>query len=169
MTKYLIACLLFISAYAHAQTTNDATGSKISVADAQKVLNHHNMARREVGVQPLTWSKELSAYAQQWADHLAATATFSHRPNNQYGENIFMGSSNYAPLDASEGWYSEKKDYTYGKFTGKGGTGHYTQMVWQNTTQVGVGVAISASGDIYVVANYAPAGNYIGEYPYQRQ
>ncbi|WP_262710301.1 CAP domain-containing protein [Mucilaginibacter psychrotolerans] len=46
---------------------------------------------------------------------------------------------------------------------------NYTQMVWQNTTQVGVGVAISASGDIYVVANYAPAGNYIVEYPYQRQ
>lgn len=142
------------------------TGSRISASDAKKILDHHNMARKEVGVPPLVWSKELAAFAQKWADHLASTKTFSHRPNNKNGENIFMGSGSYTPLDASLSWYGEVKDYKYGKFTGAGGVGHYTQMIWKNTTQIGVGVAISANGDIYVVANYSPAGNYIGEFPY---
>ncbi|WP_295796830.1 CAP family protein [Mucilaginibacter sp.] len=168
MNKLILVAFLLISTLSYAQSKIDTTGSKISSADAQKVLDHHNLVRKEVGVPPLTWSKELAAYAQQWADHLASTNTFSHRPNNQNGENIFMGSGSYTPMDASLSWYSEIKDYKYGKFTGSGGVGHYTQMIWKNTTQVGLGVAIASNGDIYVVANYAPAGNYIGEFPYEK-
>jgi pathogenesis-related protein 1 len=160
--------LTLISSYTFAQSVSNPTGSKISVADAQKVLDHHNMARKEVGVPPLTWSADLAAFAQQWADHLAKTKTFGHRQNNKYGENIFMGTGNYTAIDASTSWYGEKKDYTYGIFHGVGSTGHYTQMIWKNTTQVGMGVAVAANGDIYVVANYNPPGNYMGEYPYQR-
>ncbi|MFC0518057.1 CAP family protein [Mucilaginibacter angelicae] len=166
MIKFIIMGLLLISSYSYAQDINDTTGAWISAGDAQKVLDHHNMARKEVGVSPLTWSKELAAYAQQWADHLASTKTFSHRQNRKYGENIFMGSGNYTPLDASLDWYSEKKGYTYSKIGGGGSTGHYTQMIWKKTTEVGVGVAIADNGDIYVVANYSPPGNYIGEFPY---
>jgi pathogenesis-related protein 1 len=168
MNKLLLIIFLLFSTHSYAQSKIDTTGSKISIADAQKVLDHHNLVRKDVGAPPLTWSKELAAFAQQWADHLASTNTFSHRPNNQYGENIFMGSGSYTSVDASLGWYSEIKDYKYGKFTGSGGVGHYTQMVWKNTTQVGLGVAIAANGDIYVVANYSPAGNYIGEFPYEK-
>ena len=166
MKKLIAFAFLLISGYTYAQTVGDNTGSQISVADAQKVLDHHNQVRKEVGAPPLTWSKELAAFAQEWADHLAATQTFNHRPNNKYGENIFMGSSNYTPMDASLGWYSEKKYYKYGKFKGNPKTGHYTQMVWKNTTQVGVGVATASNGDIYVVANYNPPGNYVDEMPY---
>ena len=166
MNKFIVMALLFASSYSYAQNINDETGSRISAPDAQKVLDHHNLVRKEVGVPALTWSKELAAFAQQWADHLASTNTFAHRPNNQYGENIFMGSGSYTALDASLSWYDEKKDYTYSKLSSGGSTGHYTQMIWKNTTQIGVGVAIGANGDIYVVANYSPAGNYIGEFPY---
>ena len=64
----------------------------------------------------------------------------------------------YKPLDASISWYSEKKDYTYGKFKGgKPTVGHYTQMVWKNTTEVGVTVAVYTNGYIYVAANYSPS------------
>ncbi|MCR8558991.1 CAP family protein [Mucilaginibacter sp. BJC16-A38] len=166
MKNFAIIAILLISTLCHAQSKIDTTGSKISPADAQSILDHHNKIRKEVGSPPLTWSTQLAAYAQQWADHLASTNTFSHRPDNKNGENIFMGSSGYTALNASENWYSEIKAYKYEKFTGKGGTGHYTQMVWKNTTQIGVGVAIAANGDIYVVANYSPPGNYIGELPY---
>ncbi|OOQ57505.1 hypothetical protein BC343_14620 [Mucilaginibacter pedocola] len=140
----------------------------MSEADAQKILEHHNAVRKEVGSPPLTWSKELAAIAQQWADHLAETNSFQHS-QTKYGENLFMGTASYySNLSASESWYEEKKKYTYGKISmdNFSATGHYTQMVWKNTTQVGVGVAISAKGDRYVVANYSPSGNYIGEVPY---
>ena len=80
--------MLFISAFAYAQNTNSDTGARISAAAAQKVLDHHNMVRKEVGVPSLKWSNVLAAFAQQWADHLASTQTFEHKPGNSYGENI---------------------------------------------------------------------------------
>jgi hypothetical protein len=43
--------------------------------------------------------------------------------------------------------------------------GHYTQMVWRETREVGIGMAQSKHG-LYVVARYSPAGNIVGEKPY---
>ena len=71
--------------------------------------------------------------------------------------------------DASTGWYEEKKDYKYSKIKRiRVGPpiGHYTQMVWKDTKEVGISYAISKSGSVYVVARYYPPGNYSGEYPY---
>lgn len=166
---------LLVAMTLNAQVVPVKTGSKISQADAQAVLNHHNKVRKDVGSAPLQWSAELAEYAQKWADHLAAEGCLmQHRPNSgewaqKYGENIFWGSaSSYTPLDASESWYDEIKKYKYGVVTMDNfyPTGHYTQMVWKNTTHVGVGVAICSDGGIIIVANYNPAGNYIGEKPY---
>lgn len=44
--------------------------------------------------------------------------------------------------------------------------GHYTQMVWNYTREVGAGVAYCPGGGIVVVASYHPAGNIIGSVPY---
>ena len=44
-------------------------------------------------------------------------------------------------------------------------TGHFTQVVWKNTQKLGIAKAKSPkSGKIIVVANYEPAGNWIGQY-----
>ena len=32
---------------------------------------------------------QLSKFAQEWADKLARENRFDHRPNNQYGENLY--------------------------------------------------------------------------------
>jgi hypothetical protein len=68
---------------------------------------------------------------------------------------------------AAESWYSEIKDYpkSYGEVGFSGKHGHFTQLVWKATTQMGVGVATSNGGGmtrIFVVANYNPAGNMRG-------
>jgi uncharacterized protein YkwD len=148
------------------------TGSSVSEKDAKTALDFHNQVRRDVGVAPLQWSKELAAYAQEWADHLAAkSCTMAHRPRTgewaqQFGENIFWGSNNtYSVKDACLSWYSEKKDFTGPVFTGNEASvvGHYTQMVWKSTTKVGIGVAQCSGGGIIIVANYDPPGNYLGE------
>ena len=40
-------------------------------------------------------------------------------------------------------------------------TGHFTQVVWKGSQQLGVGVAFANNGRIaVVVANYSPPGNY---------
>jgi pathogenesis-related protein 1 len=162
--------------FSYGQPVDKTTGSRIIPEDAQKILEHHNKVRQEVGVTPLEWSSELAAYSQEWADHLAANGCrMEHRQqpkinDEAVGENLFWGSSStaYHPIDASFSWYSEKKLYTYGKF-GKGNWhafGHYTQMIWKNTSKIGVGVAVCKNGEILVVANYYPAGNYVDQVPY---
>jgi pathogenesis-related protein 1 len=170
----LIASMLML-VNVWAQKVPDYTGSKITKSEAQEALDHHNKVRADVGSPALEWSADLAKYAQAWADHLASKGCdMEHRPHSgeweqKYGENIFWGSaSSYTPLDASESWYGEIKDYTYGELNNSNWykTGHYTQMVWKNTTHVGIGVAKCSDGAIIIVANYDPAGNYLGEKPY---
>ena len=44
-------------------------------------------------------------------------------------------------------------------------TGHFTQVVWKGSQEIGVGRAKSRDGTKwYIVTNYYPAGNYVGEY-----
>lgn len=43
-------------------------------------------------------------------------------------------------------------------------TGHFTQVVWKGSKEMGVGRATARSGNIYVVANYAPGGNMQGSF-----
>lgn len=42
--------------------------------------------------------------------------------------------------------------------------GHFTQVVWESTQCIGVGVACDNKGTLFAVANYSPAGNYRGEF-----
>ena len=147
----------------------------VSPEEAQQIVDYHNKVRKEVGAPPVEWSPELATFAQAWANHLAATdCKLQHRPYNgqwaqKYGENIFWGGGkNYTVLDAGKAWYSEKKYWKGGKLNSKNWskTGHYTQMVWSKTTQIGLGKAVCKNGAIIIVGNYAPQGNMMGEKPY---
>ena len=138
-------------------------------------------------LEPLTWSPEIAEFAQQWADMLATQCSIMHRDPNAYGENIAMyGSAPFppdsTPQDAVMGWAAEVSCWSYGTIDGSEmcdasciadlnstGCGHYTQLVWRNSREVGCGVSTcSGSGyqwDIWV-CNYDPPGNYMGQYPY---
>jgi pathogenesis-related protein 1 len=178
MLKSILLCCSFICILVtSAQEKIEFTGSNISPKDAQDLLTHHNKVRKDVRTTPLIWSSQLAKYAQEWANHLAKdkNCKMAHRNNpgqngNFYGENIFWGSSakDFKPLDASKEWYSEISSYKYEKLTEKNwhASGHYTQMVWKDTREVGVGVAFCSSGGIIIVANYFPAGNYMRQFPY---
>lgn len=166
---------MMVSLAADAQEGPSFTSSGLTPAEADEALRFHNESRKELGVEPLTWSATLASFAQAWADQLAASGCKpAHRPRHgewkqQYGENIFWGNGKpYVALDASKSWQSEKKDYTYGPIAENTwyATGHYTQMVWRNTQQVGIGKATCANGAVIIVANYYPAGNVMGQKPY---
>merc|ERR1712189_166081 len=117
----------------------------------QDSLAAHNAYRAKHGVAALKLNSKLNALAQEWADHLIAENAFEHRPNNANGENIYMSSGRAAQEQAQgavDSWYSEIKDYTFGKEPSRGGpvTGHFTQVVWKGSTEVGVGVAQEGQG-----------------------
>ena len=150
---------------------NKDTGSAVTAKEAEDLVKLHNKARKEVGVDPVKWSPTLAKHAQEWADELARTGKWEHRKGNKYGENLSRGTG-YTVLELVEGWYDEKAKYKPGTpYPGVGhGVGHYTQMVWKDNTEVGVGKAVITTGEykggLVIVANYSPGRNFVGQKPY---
>ena len=154
--------------------TSDRYG--LTQEDIDQALLIHNNARSEVGVNNLKWSTELSKDAAEWATHMAKEDRMYHsenedRPNQ--GENLFYTTATdslTSARNASQLWYEEIELYTYSPIlSGENdfyAIGHYTQMIWSSTTEVGMAMAVSGSGKTYVAARYSPQGNFVGQYPY---
>ncbi len=154
------------------------TGAALPAPDAAKdvgfasrIVAIHNAARAEVGTPPLTWSDTLAKSAQKWANEMAARQQFEHATQSAEGENLWMGTkASYSYEEMVQSWIDEKQDFKRGKFPAvtRTGTwldvGHYTQLIWGNTTKVGCAIASSA-GDDYLVCRYDPPGNWDGEDP----
>ena len=62
-------------------------------------------------------------------------------------------------------WYEEHDKYSYGNPGFSKTTGHFTQIVWQSSKEMGAGKAVSSTGAQFVVARYQPPGNVRGQYP----
>ncbi|KAK8747260.1 hypothetical protein OTU49_016720 [Cherax quadricarinatus] len=136
---------------------------------AEECLKSHNNYRAKHGAPPLKLSKKLSKYAHEWAQTIAKKDVLQHRQNNSYGENLYCAwSSNPKHMikgsEAVESWYQEIKDFTFGREPSDLRAGHFTQVVWLDSEELGVATARSKSGKIYVVANYSPAGNFVGSF-----
>lgn len=135
---------------------------------ARDFLAAHNAARAKVGAPPLTWSDRLAASAQEWADHLISAGGFEHRPKPKYGENLFeMRGAESTPAEVVERWVSEASNFDYKSNKCRRGAvcGHYTQVVWRSTKEVGCAVARRGSREVWV-CDYDPPGNYVGQRPY---
>ncbi|HEX3771138.1 MAG TPA: CAP domain-containing protein [Polyangiaceae bacterium] len=140
------------------------------------------------------WATQLAGSASTCAQPVHRTE--AELQAKGYGENLaaFEGGSfggiggmtSSAPVSTAQqavnGWAGEVACWTYGKFMStdkcdmtcttnmhSDGCGHYTQIVWRKTMQLGCGVATCMNGkateDIWI-CNYAPAGNIVGQLPY---
>jgi uncharacterized protein YkwD len=129
-------------------------------AAMQSLIDAHNTHRAKHCAGQLTWSPRLADAAQRWASSLKAQGCkFGHSPRNAFGENLAAGTS--GTLDGravADMWYDEVRLYRFpdGGFSMQ--TGHFTQLVWRGTTQIGCGVTTCNGMDIYV-CEYDPAGN----------
>ena len=131
---------------------------------AQRFVAAHNRARATHCARPLTWSTKLAGAAQKWADTLKAKGCVFGHSGGAYGENLAAGTEGVLDPEATVAmWYDEIKHYKFpdGGFSMQ--TGHFTQLVWRATTQVGCGHAQCKGNDIWV-CEYDPPGNYDGEY-----
>jgi uncharacterized protein YkwD len=133
--------------------------------DVEAALAAHNAARARHCAPALVWSKKLAASAQRWADTLKRRdCAFEHTPNARYGENLAAGTSGMMDAERVVGmWYDEVSsfDFEKGGFSAK--TGHFTQVVWKATREVGCGVSRCNGMDVWV-CQYDPPGNVRGRY-----
>ncbi len=144
-----------------------ATGS---LTDKQRQqLAYHNKVRAEVGAAPLGWSAAAERQAQRWADELAQRCDIEHSQGSGFGENLFMGTLGfYDELDGIKAWEDEKRDYAGQPLTREMAprVGHYTQMIWPDTRELGCATSV-CSNNLILVCNYYPPGNYLGERAYR--
>ena len=150
---------------------------KDNSVDPEVITAEHNHWRSRVGVPELTWSDKLADVAQDWADTLKEEGCGFYHSRNDYGENLFMSSPlirsdghrevvDVSPEDAVDSWGDEVRDYNYADNSCSGVCGHYTQVVWKETKEVGCAKTVCDDKSQIWVCSYAPAGNRIGQRPY---
>jgi len=138
---------------------------------ATELLDTHNQERARFGAKPLRWSPKLASQAQQWAQLLASEGRMRHASNderNGAGENLWMGTAGrYSAQFMLDAFIEEKQYFRAGTFPNISRTGnwrdvgHYTQVVWHDTQQVGCAVTRNDRDD-FLVCRYWPAGNTYG-------
>jgi len=149
-------------------------------------LDSHNRVRAKHGLQPLKWSDKLAKYSQEWADHLGRgnSCQMYHRSGRPlYGENLYISSAvvwsdgkkevarerNQVNIrNVVKVWTDEERWYNYEKNSCQPGKqcGHYTQVVWKETTEVGCAVNFCGDQSQNWVCSYNPPGNVVGRRPY---
>lgn len=162
--------------------TSPDGGSSEDSPFAREMISAHNAIRITAKPTPtpalpaLTWSTDVAAKAQAWADQ----CQFKHNPSLaslNLGENIAAATPNSLPtMGVVQNWASESAYYDYGTNSCAPGQtcGHYTQIVWRNTTQVGCATKLCDKNSPFSgftqwqfwVCDYSPPGNFVGQRPY---
>ncbi|KAM6207454.1 cysteine-rich venom protein TEL1-like [Sarcoramphus papa] len=164
-------CLTAVLPLSTGEEPESLNALSTSKAGQQKlIVDRHNALRR--GVKPtasnmlkMEWCPQAATNAQKWANR----CTLSHSPGNmrrttvQCGENLFMSSAPFPWPDVVQAWYDEEKDFKYGTGAKTQGAviGHYTQVVWYNSYQIGCAVAFCRNSKYkyFYVCQYCPMGN----------
>jgi len=158
-----------------------STGAAPTAA-AQTWLDLHNQVRAHPQppppspLPPLTWSTGAAQVAQGWADNCNYQHNAGRGPR---GENIAASAppGRWGISDVVGAWAGEVSDYDYSNNTCAPGKdcGHYTQIVWRDTTRVGCAHRLcntntpfgsQAPDWDFWVCDYEPPGNVIGQKPY---
>ncbi|XP_039982308.1 peptidase inhibitor 15-A [Xiphias gladius] len=163
----------------------------ISQNDMLAILDYHNKVRGKVfppasNMEYMVWDDTLAKTAEDWAH----ACLWEHGPPHLLrflGQNLSVRTGRYRSiLQLVKPWYDEVKDYSFPypqdcnprcplRCYGPMCT-HYTQMVWATSNKVGCAVHtchnINVWGAVwkratYLVCNYSPKGNWIGEAPYK--
>jgi len=136
----------------------------------------------------LVWSSELEAIAQRWAEQCNQLGPHDRSRDKLDGTSVGQNQA-YAASTMQlareevlqqfamqpDGWYDEVAEPGYDgdrvdRFSFSRGTGHYTQVVWADTEEVGCGLVYYKTGRWYtslVICNYARAGNWMSKPVYK--
>ena len=138
------------------------------------MVNAHNAWRTRAGVLPLRWAADLAAQAQNRALQLARQGCLLEHGllPDDVGENLYRASALHrdyggdalyivSPTQVVDAWGAESADYSpaSGSCAPNRQCGHYTQIVWPSTEEVGCGMAVCPSFGQVWVCRYRPRGN----------
>lgn len=166
MTRHRI--IMAIAGTLSALVAAGSLSAEVPQPIAVRILELHNKERAAHALPPLSWNPKLAAAAKPWAHRLAHDGYLHHSTDGESGENLWMGTSGYFTADQMIGAFTgERAMFRPGIFPEVSTTGswedvgHYTQIIWPQTREVGCAMA-SARGMDVLVCRYWPAGNWIG-------
>lgn len=138
---------------------------------ASRILDTHNVERERLRLPRLKWNPHLEREASEWARSLGRRGVLEHADGssrNGTGENLWMGTAGAWNVETMVGMFlDERKHYRHGAFPDVSRTGnwadvgHYTQIVWRDTREVGCAMVTERGNDV-LVCRYWPAGNVWG-------
>ena len=165
--KNVLILLLFLPMFFFGQDESEDIEMK-------GMLDSHNIYRSDLGINKLKWSDKLAKNSLLWAKVLKRKCSnnLKHSPKRYskgYGENLALYYNTIAKAsDVVDYWASEKECFDFKTkkcMNNNFDCGHYTQVIWRNTKEVGCAV-VECDGKQIWVCQYNPPGNYVGEETY---
>mmetsp|Transcript_7078 Transcript_7078/g.17100 ORF Transcript_7078/g.17100 Transcript_7078/m.17100 type:complete len:333 (-) Transcript_7078:7-1005(-) len=160
-------------------------------------LRAHNVVRANGGLPSVAWNSALQSLAETHLDKMITGGCYIEHSDvderldaagfEYVGENLYKVEGMVPTgVDVVDAWYAELSDYTYGvvgdycvkeKCEDRSDPpcilGHFTQVMWSSTTDIGCALrkcdagAGKAGAATYIsICQYGPGGNIVGELPF---
>ena len=134
---------------------------------ALSAIKRHNVVRACHNANPLMFNCEIMKIAQDYSQYLATqVGTLQHSGTEFHGEwmgeNLaYVGGSNIniSGERPTNMWYNEVSNYNFNNPGFSSGTGHFTQVVWKNSKEFGIGLYCQ-NNKCFMTGNYYPGGNF---------
>ncbi|XP_040839054.1 cysteine-rich secretory protein 1 [Ochotona curzoniae] len=173
--KYFL-CLAAVAGFLPVLTLRHEAALKTllteSTAVQEEIVNLHNTLRRKVipeasNMLKMSWGEEAAENARtvsKYCDPEGSDPIDRRLENTFCGENIYMSALPYSWSQVIGIWYSESKNFSYGKYVSQDLviTHHYTQLVWASSYLIGCGVAVCRKEKLFhylYVCHYCHEGN----------
>lgn len=155
-------------------TETELTFTKEDEDFLDQMLEEHNKLRSIHLSPPLVKNRNMSLQAKELAIQLASEANLRHSDKStrmDQGENLAMGCTSSGPgitaKDAAKEWYDEVCSHNFYDQAYQDKSGHFSQLVWNATRELGVGKAMGTKFGMnctFIVARYRPLGNIGSEF-----
>ena len=136
----------------------------------KEVVKIHNKYREKHGSPPLNLNDTISKIAEEDANHLINDKNYNLDDslliykNQPLGVNIYINKIQKSPEDICQDWYNEINNYEYDSDKFQKNAIHFTQIVWNNTKEVGLAFTNKKGKKCCGIALYYPAGNIFDEF-----